>query len=90
MPNQRASLPWYLDTLGVITTSPIKVHHFEFIDYQVTTDVCELQNAAGRIVWRAQGKSDFSPVLSFEVGWLDSLTLASLGGGLGKILVYIE
>jgi hypothetical protein len=90
MANQLTQLPWSLDTVAVVATYPVDIHHMEFVDYDVDTDTFEVQDKDGNTVWSGKGNVDLSPVTQGAMsGWANGLQLTSLVGN-GRILVYLK
>lgn len=90
MANNISGRVWTVDTVGVVFDGEINVDHFEFVNFQVATDEGVLLDRIGRNIWDFRGSTDFSPVKSGHVGWIEGLTLSALTiGSLGFIKVYI-
>lgn len=91
MANKMTDNPWTLDTASagvVINKNYIKVRHFEFVDYAADGDTAVLKNQLGDVVWKANGASDFRPVVSTNIGWINGLIFDSVTAGI--VRVYIE
>lgn len=93
MANVVTGNPLLLDTQAVGNLSPfgtsnVRIRHIEYIDYTVATEVFELRDSEGRVVWRGGGHGDFSPVVSQEIGWVKGLVIFLLVAP-GKFLVYL-
>lgn len=98
MANQVSSFPWVIDTPSddVLFGQNIAIRHMEFVDYNSTTDIVEVQDASGRLVWVARGNSDGLPIISDNSGYLKGLkvpVLTSAGNPNlpgGKLFIYIK
>lgn len=95
MTNVLSGNPLVLDTVGDVydTISQQRqrtyIAHIEYIDYAVDTEVFELQDCEGRIVWRGSGNADFSPVVSQHIGFVKGLVVDTLVAP-GRLLVYLK
>lgn len=91
MANKFAGNPWIVDTPGAAVLIPyhIKVRHFEFVDYALDTDVVQVKDATGAVVWRGNGASDLRPIPSGNIGAINGLIVDVLAAG-AKLLIYIE
>lgn len=74
---------WTLDTVGVVFDGMVKVNSFSFTGYNAETDIVIVKDRTGRVIWKADGASDLSPVnSSYAVGgWFEGITLDTLNSG---------
>lgn len=91
MANDITSNPWVLDTTTsspLLPSSNVYVSHFEFVGYTNSTDICQIKNAAGLVVWQGQGSTDLQPDHSGRIGTVHSgLYLSRLDSGVVRVFL---
>ena len=97
MANDFTINPWTLDTVVADFTDLTKVwgsaafiDHFEFVDYTLDTDACQIVDRNGKVIWEGNGESDFSPVVSGKIGVVQGgIRLAALTNAASRVRVYM-
>lgn len=98
MANQLSANPFSLDTVGAsaLLTGKVKIEQISWYGYTNISDVVELQDSSGNVIWFAAGSSDLTTLKSAHIGWVKGLLLPVLTtGGVanlasGKLLVYFR
>lgn len=90
MANALAGNPAVIDTAGaaVLFQTNLQIIQFEFIDYALDTDQVTVQDRFGRLLWRANGAADLSPVRSGKIGYVTGLAVPTLSAG--KLFIWFE
>lgn len=98
MANQLASNPWIVDTpsASVLYQGNMQHAQVEYIDYQDSSHVVEVQDRNGRVVARLKGSTDLQTVRTGRMGWVYGLKVpvtdsdGNANMPSGRLLIYFE
>lgn len=81
MANRLGSIPWVIDTAGLVVSGHVKLSTIRWSGYAADTDTFVLNDVNGRVVCQGNGASDLSPVEFNIYAWVQGLNLASIVAG---------
>lgn len=90
MAAQLSANPWTVaaaDAGTVNITGKVKIRHIEFVGYNAITDVCEVTNTNGLVIWDGHGAADFEVVRSGPIGWVTGVKVPTISSGYVRIYV---
>lgn len=96
MSNQLKALPWVIDTPSAtaLMTKGVCLKEIRFTGYSNITDVCEVQDSNGNVIFSCRGNQNFEDVVQTFLGqWIQGILVPTTNGAgaanlsSGKIVV---